>query len=788
MPRMPRRPGSSSPPFPVAGSRSGVAATGGDVGPLLAQARAHHAAGRPGEAEAAYRQVLARAPGSVEALTGLADLALRAGRPQAAVEWLTRATTTPLAVARSPAAAAVWCLLGRAHLACGRPAAAQAALTQALDRAPRQGEAMVLLGQALAALGDRAQAVDWLRRGLRLRKDDPQAHLALATLLVAQGAPAEALRLFARAATLAPSWPPALLAHAEALFDQGLVEQAQAALDKVVAVAPDLVPARMLEARLWDARDHHDAAAAAWDHCLTLAEAAVRAGTMAPDPLLFNDAATFFGADMALDRALDLQRRALAAAGLAPASATTPPVPTPTPTGAAANPAPLGTAGLAARGLGLRRNLVTLLITAGQVAEAEAEARAAAAAHPDSPMAHRMLGDVLMRAGRFAEARQALAAAWTLAPDDDALPAALVTTGRFAADASDTAALGSAILERWRMARGQGTETADLAYAAGKVLDDRRAFDEAFAAYARANALKAAQTPFDLAGHEAAMAAIRATFTPDLFARLAGTGHDSPVPVLVVGLPRSGTTLVEQIIASHPRAGGAGELPSLGRLEQVLPWRIADRTAGRDRARRPAPWPDSLDGVTPADMAACLAPFSNRYLATLRAYGGAGAERVVDKMPANLARLGLFALAFPRGRVIVCRRSLMDTCLSLYFQNFQAGHAYRHDLETLGRVALGAERMVAHWRAVLPVPLLEVEYDALTADPEGESRRMLDFLGLPWDPAVLRFHDRAEQAVATASRWQVRQPVYRSSVARWRRYDPHLAPLRAVLAAGGVVD
>ncbi|MES1929287.1 TPR repeat-containing protein [Salinisphaera dokdonensis CL-ES53] len=245
-----------------------------------------------------------------------------------------------------------------------------------------------------------------------------------------------------------------------------------------------------------------------------------------------------------------------------------------------------------------------------------------------------------------------------------------------------------------------------------------------------------------------------------------GSAGRSERPVFIVGMPRSGTSLVEQIIASHPRAFGAGELNDMRRMSRELPALV-----GSDGS-----YPEPLSRLTPA-QADTLA---QRYLGALSARAPE-AERVTDKMPFNMLWLGLIARLFPNARVIYCRREPMDNCLSCYFQLFNQGMRFAYDLEHLGGVYRQHERLMAHWQTALPLSMLTVDYEALVADPEAQSRRLIEFTGLDWDDRCLDFH-RARRDVRTASVWQVRQPVYRSSVERWRAYAPWLGPLEAALA------
>ncbi len=308
----------------------------------------------------------------------------------------------------------------------------------------------------------------------------------------------------------------------------------------------------------------------------------------------------------------------------------------------------------------------------------------------------------------------------------------------------------------------------EAGFALGKLLDDADRFDEAFPCFVQANALlkqlpAAADEAFDGDKLRRTVDQLIQGFTPRFFAARRQWVAASELPVFIVGMPRSGTTLVEQIAASHPAVFGAGELRDIGGIARTL---AADE-AGRLTAK-------SWD-------AQAIARASAAHLEQLRSLGGA-AVRVTDKMPGNVFHLGLIATLFPQARVIFCRRDARDTCLSCYFQRFAHNRLrFTFDLADCGRQYLETERLTAHWLKTLPLPMLELHYEELIADQEGQSRRLIDFLGLPWDPVCLEFH-RTQRAVVTASVWQVRQPIYNRSVGRWRHYERHLGPLLDVLA------
>jgi hypothetical protein len=256
--------------------------------------------------------------------------------------------------------------------------------------------------------------------------------------------------------------------------------------------------------------------------------------------------------------------------------------------------------------------------------------------------------------------------------------------------------------------------------------------------------------------------------TPHFLARAAAWGNPSELPVFIVGMPRSGSTLVEQIAASHSQVFGVGEAKTLARSIEALTRASAPLA--------PIDWdPTAARGVADRHLAGLMA-----------AAGGAnsGITRVVDKMLDNVFHLGLIAALFPNARVIFCRRDPRDTCLSCYFRHFGTPVMYAYDLATCARRARTIERLLVHWRAVLKLRMHEVVYEELVAHPTDEIWRLIDFLGLEREPSCLEAH-RAERVVTTASAWQVRQPIHARSVGRWRLYRRHLSALLEVLGDGG---
>jgi tetratricopeptide (TPR) repeat protein len=300
-----------------------------------------------------------------------------------------------------------------------------------------------------------------------------------------------------------------------------------------------------------------------------------------------------------------------------------------------------------------------------------------------------------------------------------------------------------------------------LRFALGKFYDDTKNFDQAFSNYQRANdLLKSLEVKYNRNEHVKAVDSTRRLCnrkwvnTPQPFA------NASNRPIFVVGMPRTGTSLAEQILASHPSVYGAGELEFWNSAFQANP----------------------LTVLASEDTESLLTRLGDEYLKVLNTHSE-DALHVVDKMPSNFMHLGLIRAIYPNCRIIHMQRNPIDTCLSIYFQHFNSTHAYAHDLDNLAHCYREYRRMMAHWREALPAgSMLEVPYEALIQDQEGWTRKMLDFIGLPWDDRCIEF-DKKERVVGTVSNWQVRQKITTTSVERWRNYEKHVGPLLDLLTA-----
>ena len=403
-------------------------------------------------------------------------------------------------------------------------------------------------------------------------------------------------------------------------------------------------------------------------------------------------------------------------------------------------------------------NLGNALREDGRLEEAARHYHQALTLEPELADAHVGLAYLNLDFGKFEAARTALSKALECQPEHPIAWAMLASQRKMTL--ADESWLNTAI----RLVSGDspalsGKEIYNLWFAIGKYYDDTGQYDLAFAAFNHANRLRRQiEGGFDRAGFTHLIDRLIATFTAEFTGRQREGASPSRRPVLIVGMPRSGTSLIEQIIASHPAAFGAGELTFWGR-----------QTGANEAA--------ILSGSYGSALIARIANECEQHLQGL----SATATRVVDKMPDNFLRIGFVATVFPHAKIIHSLRNPVDTCLSIYFQNFTSGHSYGTDLEDIAFYYREYARLMHHWRRVLPADrFLEVPYEALVDDQAGWSQRIIEFIGLDWDERCLDFHE-TERTVGTASNWQVRQKIYRTSKARWQHYEKHLGPLLGLL-------
>jgi tetratricopeptide (TPR) repeat protein len=377
--------------------------------------------------------------------------------------------------------------------------------------------------------------------------------------------------------------------------------------------------------------------------------------------------------------------------------------------------------------------------------------------NPASAETHHGIGLTLQALGRLKESRVAFEKAVELEPGTPAYHRPLAEIKRFNAGDPQLAAMEALAADMPSLPENQ---QAELHFALGKAYGDLERHEMAFRHLIDGNAIKHRLEDYDEAAHLTMMRHIQSVFTAELLQRHQASGDRSDVPVFILGMPRSGSTLVEQILASHPRIFGAGELRYMAEVTRVF--------RGKDVH---AFFPEVAKSISGEQLRA----FGAHYVERVRSRSSEAA-RITDKMPSNFRFIGFIRMALPNARIIHTRRDPLDTCISCFSRLF-GKKSFTSDLGTLGRYYRCYETLMAHWREVLPPDaMLEVQYEELVADFDNQARRIVDYCGLEWDPKCLDFH-RTTRPVRTASVTQVREPIFTRSIGRWQRYEPWLGPL-----------
>jgi tetratricopeptide (TPR) repeat protein len=376
----------------------------------------------------------------------------------------------------------------------------------------------------------------------------------------------------------------------------------------------------------------------------------------------------------------------------------------------------------------------------------------------ESPLANKAL--LQMEMGRVGDAAATLDEALTVNPGSAHAWFLRGQIKKFAADDPDLAKMETVL------AALPGTDTTQMArtllhFTLGKAWMDAGDGDRAFSHLNAGNRLKRSTLRYNADATRRWMTSIGQAFSPELMRTFAGAGDPSETPIFIIGMPRSGTTLAEQILSSHRDVIGVGESPWLDRLAKSFP----------GNGSPPPGYPALLSALSPAD----LSRLGQTYVAAIST--GSTHTRIVDKMPTNFLYAGLIHLMLPNARIIHCRRNPLDTCVSCYSKHFIAGVEFSYDLSELGAFYRDYQDLMAMWRGILPPRrFLEIDYEDVVEDVETQARRMVAFCGLEWDPSCLTFHLNRRQ-VRTASNLEVRRPIHRDSVQRWKAYESHLGPL-----------
>ncbi|MBX7532306.1 sulfotransferase [Qipengyuania sp. 1XM1-15A] len=380
---------------------------------------------------------------------------------------------------------------------------------------------------------------------------------------------------------------------------------------------------------------------------------------------------------------------------------------------------------------------------------------------PDDPATLTSRGHALKTTGRQEDAVESYRAAFAAKPDHGDAYYALAnlktysfTDDEIAAMREQAARPGLAFMDR-----------VHLSFALGKAFEDRGEYEASFGHYEEGNALKRAQTRYSADAMSEELAKQAEFCTPELFDTHAGSGHSAPDPIFILGLPRAGSTLLEQILASHSQVDGTLELPNI----LALAHRLRGRKAGQSR------YPQILHDLTREQ----LTQFGEKFIEDTRVHRQ-GAPFFIDKMPNNFRHIGLIHLILPNAKIIDARRAPMDCCFSGFKQLFAEGQEFTYGLEEVGRYYSDYVALMDHWDRVLPGKVLRVDHEDVLDDLEGQTRRMLEYCGLPFEEACLDFH-KSDRAVRTASSEQVRRPINRSGQDAWKPFEPWLDPLKKAL-------
>lgn len=388
------------------------------------------------------------------------------------------------------------------------------------------------------------------------------------------------------------------------------------------------------------------------------------------------------------------------------------------------------------------------------------------AIQPDHAAACNNLGTALMSQGRATDAERMFLKARELKPNFADPWFNLANLRKYdRADHADAAGI-RALLDRPGLS---DDDREQLNFALGKILDDCGRHDEAFSCYETANRLRNARVAYNAGAVAKTTDDVIAVFNTDFLAQPFASASDSSAPLFIVGMPRSGTTLLANMLSNHPAVALAGELPMLSHLASLLPQWNDDGVA----------YPQAALRISPAVTARLV----QEYEARLRRDAGPDAPIVIDKNPLNFLHVGFISKLFPRARILHCVRHPLDTALSNYFQRFPLQLDYAFNLQNIAHFYREYARLTHHWRSIPALNWMEIKYEDMVSNTRQTARQALDFLGLEWEERCAAPHTNSSP-VETASQWQVRQPIYRHSLERWRHYEKQLAPFREFILAG----
>ena len=720
--------------------------------------RLHQSGNLPGAARL-YQSITTRDPQQAEAYHLLGVVHHQQGQSAKAVELINRA------ISLRPSIAPYHSNLAEAYRALGQLDRAVGSCKMALQLWPDFADAHNNLGLALSALGRNVEAVDHFQAAVKLRPDDAQTHSNLGNTLRALGKPEEALEHFRKAVELNPKLAMVHTNLGQFLLDLGRAKEALPHCKEAVALEPNLAEAHNNLGNAHRALGEFPEARACYFETIRLkpelTQAQANLGAVLQQECRYDEALPW------LLRACELEPQSQQ----------------------------------------FLEFLAETYFEMERFPDALAIYKKKLELDPDRPQMHNAIGWLIQEEGRMAEAREYYETALRL---DPSFPPANLSLGGLheelgeleAAEArfrktldlhpGHTVALARlATLLRGKVSDAElalirdrlcdlavtGSPRATLLFGLAHVLDDRGEYDAAASALGEANSLALANLErkhqtYVPAEHEKFVNNVINIFQPDFFARMKGMGLETRRPVFIVGLPRSGTTLIEQVLASHSQVFGAGEQPLVRQDFERIPAQM----------NRVGEHPFVC--LADPEVGTALRQIAHRHDDRLRELGESAA-RVVDKMPDNYMYLGLLAVLFPSATFIHCRRDLRDIAVSCWTTNFRS-IKWANDPEHISSRFAQYLRLMDHWRAVLPATIHEVAYEETVYDLDSVARRLIAACGLEWEPSCLDYH-KTRRPVRTASVTQVRQPVYRKSVARWRNYNEPLADLFSALPAAQVV-
>jgi tetratricopeptide (TPR) repeat protein len=613
-------------------------------------------------------------------------------------------------------------LLGVAERSCGRAEVALEHLQRLCQKQPRWAAAHYELGMTLGLLGHGEAAIAALRRAVDLKPDMSDAWRALGDHLTAIGETAAADAAYARHIKAATR-DPRLLAPAAALVENRIPE-AEALLREYLKRYPtDVAALRML------------------------AEVAARLRR-------FSDAQTLLERCLELAPSFDAARHNYATVLNRQGKA------------AAALPHVEQLLAREPRNPGYRNLKAAVLANLADYAGSARTYEGVLKEFPQQPKVWMSYGHSLKTSGRLEEAVAAYRRAVTMEPRLGEAYWSLANLKTFHFSTADVLAIRNALAREDL----SDEDRLHLEFSLGKALEDEGSYADSFAHYAAGNALRRRSLPYSPEANADLVRRARALFTAEFFAARGGSGVDAIDPIFILGLPRAGSTLLEQILASHPRVEGTMELPDIPQIAREL----AERHGADERAG----FFQSVAELTGAELRA----LGERYLESTQVFRRRGTPHFIDKMPNNWVYVGLIHLMLPNARIIDARRHPLGCCFSCFKQHFARGQSYTYGLEDLGSYYRNYVALMAHFDAVLPGRVYRVAYEDMVHDTEPQVRRLLGHCGLQFDDACLRFYEN-ERAVRTASSEQVRQPIFRESLEQWRHYEPWLGPLKATLGS-----